>query len=144
MKMICLLLISLSGIVNAEGLSRGNGVVIDSSTYLEWQDDYSDNGGDIKNTAWNDAIDYCEDLILDEKSDWRLPTLKELSSLVDYVENNPAINAIFENTYSNSYWSSTSHSNNVESAWIVYFYDGYQDYLNKNGNSYVRCVRAGE
>jgi len=144
MRAILLILIGLSSIVDADGFSRSNGVVNDASTNLEWQDDYSDNSNSIKNTTWQSAIDYCETLTLDGKSDWRLPNLNELTSLVDDTKYNPAINEVFQNTDSNDYWSSTSYSNNNEDAWIVYFYSGSQYSRNKYVNYYVRCVRAGQ
>jgi hypothetical protein len=130
--------------VDAGGFSRSNGVVSDNATNLEWQDDYSDNGGTIKQSSWSDAISYCETLSLDSKNDWRLPNLNELTSLVDYTKFNPSIDVIFQNTYSNYYWSSTSLSGSNGNAWIVYFYSGLQSYGHKNSSTYVRCVRAGQ
>ena len=144
MKVILLILIGLSSIMNAGTLSRSNGVVSDSATNLEWQDDYTDNGGSIKQSIWNDAISYCEALTLDSKSDWRLPNLNELTSLVDDSKNNPALNEVFQNTNSNDYWSSTSYSYDNGYAWIVTFYYGNQNNRNKGYNYYVRCVRAGQ
>ncbi len=41
------------------------GVVKDNATGLEWQDNYSDNGGSIKYANWQGALDYCSVLGLD-------------------------------------------------------------------------------
>ena len=41
------------------------GVVTDNATGLQWQDDYSDNGGSIKSANWADAATYCNGLALD-------------------------------------------------------------------------------
>ena len=144
MRAVFLILIGLSSIVDAGGFSRSNGVVNDASTNLEWQDDYSDNSDSIKYATWQSAIDYCETLTLDGKSDWRLPNLNELTSLVDDTKYNPAINEVFQNAGSNNYWSSTSYSDNNEDAWLVYFSSGDQNFSNKYNNNYVRCVRAGQ
>jgi predicted phosphohydrolase len=130
--------------VDAGGFSRSNGVVSDNATNLEWQDDYSDNGGTIKESSWSNAISYCETLTLDGKNDWRLPNLNELTSLVDYTKFNPSIDVIFQNTNSSYYWSSTSRSNVNGDAWVVYFNNGNQTYYNKDSSYYVRCVRAGQ
>jgi len=148
-KVILLILISFSSFVDAGGIagnfSRSNGVVSDSNTNLEWQDDYSDNNNSIKQTTWQNAIDYCENLNLDGKSDWRLPNLNELTSLVDDTKYNPSINEVFQNSNSNFYWSSTS-SNSYDNVypWFVSFYGGYQYYYTEDTSYYVRCVRAGQ
>jgi len=147
-KVILLILIGFSSFVDAGGIagnfSRSNGVVSDSSTNLEWQDDYSDNNNSIKETTWQSAIDYCENLSLDAKSDWRLPNINELTSLVDDTKDNPSMNEVFQNTNTNAYWSSTSYSDDNVYAWIVYFSSGNQNYSTKDNNAYVRCVRAGQ
>ncbi len=64
---------------------NGN-TVTDNVTGLEWQKQ------DTSSTyTWQEAIDYCEDLVDDGKNDWHLPTVDELSSLVDASKTNPAI-----------------------------------------------------
>jgi len=140
-------MIGLSSLSMAETprFTKVNGVVIDSKTTLEWQDDYSDNdGGNIKLANWTDAIDYCEALSLDSKDDWRLPNKKELLSIVDYGTYNPAIISIFEKTTSHYYWSSTTVAANTRYVWAVYFGHGGTGNLHKSDNGYVRCVRAGQ
>jgi len=146
MRVILLILIGLSSLIYADFSRNSNGVIRDSITHLEWQDNYSDNRGVIKKTIWQKAIDYCEELNLDSKTDWRLPNINELSSLLEY-KHSPAINSIFQNISSDSwdyYWSSTSYSNNINNAWIVGFSDAYVNSDkkdNSNHNNYVRCVR---
>jgi len=142
MRTILLIMIGLSSLSHAE-FSRDHGVVTDSNTKLEWQDDYSDNKGNIKYATWSDAIEYCEALSLNGKG-WRLPNINELESLVDDSRYNPSIDAIFENTYSYTYWSSTSYVCDSDYAWIIHFYDGYQVSSVKTYGDYVRCVRAGQ
>jgi len=127
MRAILLIVIGFSIFVDAGDFSRINGVVTDARTNLEWQDDYSDNNNTIKEATWQGAIDYCEALILDGKSDWRLPNLNELTSLVDDTKYNPILNEVFQNTNSNTYWSSTSKSSYNANAWFVYFSIGIQD-----------------
>jgi hypothetical protein len=79
---------------------------------------------------WYDAMMYCELLSIDEKDDWRLPTIDEL----DYIDNS-------ENDFDNEfYWSSTEYGGNY--AWSQDLSNGGQYYGNKNGSYYVRPVRA--
>jgi len=75
-------------------------------------------------------------------NDWRLPTIKELLTLVDYTKMNPACN--LEDTKSNFYWSSTTVVGSEYEAWGVYFYFGYDGWRDKSNSYYVRCVRDGK
>jgi len=143
MRMIFIILLGLSSLSFAD-FTKSRGVVTDSGTQLEWQDDYSDNGGDIKSARWQEAIDYCEALSLDAKSDWRLPNVRELLSLVNDKTNSPAINTVFERTSLNQYWSATSTSSDHSSTWVINFDYGRMRNHYKIKKYYVRCVRAGE
>ena len=58
--------------------TQARGYWVDPSTGLMWP--LKDNGKDV---TWHEAVSYCRDLRLAGLSDWRLPTLDELASLVD-------------------------------------------------------------
>jgi len=138
MKKIFLSVLVIFTIIHAD-FSKSGGVVTDSSTGLQWQDNA------VSGTmTWTAAIDYCEALSLDGHSDWRLPNINELTSLVDDTKMDPSINPVFEYTASNYYWSSTTYAGHTYYAWYVNFSSGYQYYDYKDGNRYVRCVRAGQ
>jgi len=150
MKAILLIMIGLSSLGMAEESSRftkADGVVTDTKTTLEWQDDYSDNGDSVKYAKWVDAINYCQELTLGGNDDWRLPNQKELLSIVDYSTYNPAISSVFQNTTSSHYWSSTTSAGYSGFAWSVSFYFGNMKYgrnFKSVIESNVRCVRLGE
>jgi hypothetical protein len=137
------------GAVWAELVDNGDGTVTDTSTGLMWQKASADTDDDgVPNTmVWQDALAYCENLILPEGgyTDWRLPNILELRSIVDYSTYNPAIDtAIFPDTVSSYYWSSTTYANDTNNAWRVSFYSG-NDYSNiKYNDYYVRAVRGGQ
>jgi len=121
-----------------------SGVVADSATGLAWQDDYSDNGEDIKSATWQDALIYCEELTLGGISDWRLPNIRELKSIVDDSISVPAISSVFQNFTSNRYWSSTTRASDSSDAWYVLFDDGHDGWVDKANGYRVLCVRGGQ
>ena len=78
-------------------------------------------------------------------TDWRLPTIKELSYLVNASRFRPAIdNTFFPHTLNNyGYWSSTTVACDVTQAWCVHFIDGNCFGQKKDSANYVRAVRGG-
>ena len=140
MKKILFITTGISALLFADFTKSGD-IVTDNQTGLQWQDDT-----DAKNITktWTEAIAYCENLSLGGYDDWRLPNINELKSIVDRSKSNPAIVDGFANFSSNYYWSSTTQVGDESDAWYVRFGRGgvYSD--GKNGNYYVRCVRAGQ
>ena len=83
------------------------------------------------------------------KSDWRLPNVKELNSIVETCGSFPAINtALFPNTPLGSgadSWSATTFVQNGASAWIVTFGSGFENNGFKSFPlAYARLVRGGK
>lgn len=76
---------------------------------------------------------------------WRLPNVKELSSIVDRSKASPSIDpAAFPATPAAEFWSSTPYVGDPGNAWVVRFSYGYVDYYDRNRNFLVRLVRAGQ
>lgn len=124
-----------SNLVRDDGLK----VLKDNVTNLLWQD-----GEEIVSKTWSNAISYCEDLSFANFEDWRLPSLEELNTIVDYGKSSPAIKDGFLNTKSNSYWSSTPYRNDNSLAWIVDFSYGDDNWSYKTNSNAVRCVRSSD
>lgn len=57
-----------------------------------------------------DALTACNGISAGGFSDWRLPNVKELMSIVDYGRVSPAIDPIFDNCQSYDYWSGTTYA----------------------------------
>lgn len=125
-------------------------MVKDNVTGLIWE--VKSEGGKIQNKNnvynWNDAqsvfITQLNELNFGGYSDWRLPTVKELASIVNSGRSDPSINTdYFPNTMSSRYWSSTVYIYNSDSSWYVDFDEGGVWYYNKSNSYYVRAVRGG-
>jgi hypothetical protein len=112
--------------------------VFDSRTNLFWQ-------GDIAGSTmtWSNAIAYCEGLSLDGHDDWRLPSHKELASIVDDTVTNPAISSLFTMRPASSFWSSSACSNFTTEGYTVDFTQGVSTTSDAFTSTHsVRCVRS--
>ncbi len=117
-----------------------DGTVKDSNTSLMWQQ--QDDG--ITRT-WDEAALYCETLELGGHTDWRFPTIRELSSIADYGRHDPAIDGtVFPSTKNFPYWSSSSSDTYKDNAWHMNFSDGTVGGSAKSSRYYVRCARGAE
>lgn len=121
---------------------NGDGTVTDEFTGLMWTRDA--NLGGRRN--WTGAIDYCNSLNHGGHSDWRLPNIRELHSLVDYGHYSPSLPSghPFTRVAPSYYWSSTTGEFNSGQAWHVLFYFGGVSTSTKSNDYYVWPVRAGQ
>ena len=122
------------------GLSLASDVLIDSKTGLMWQDNSA-----TKNTKkdWQGALDFCSELRLAGYDDWRLPTIKELETVVGVSPRNMDMKKGFKNVGgSGYYWSSSAHESNEAFAWMMNFKRGYEYNNYKTYERHVRCVRG--
>ena len=97
--------------------------------------------------TWQSALDYVKTLNTGGHTDWRLPNVNELRSLVDYSQIGPCLpqGHPFTNVQSSGYWSSTTRAEHTVDAWIVNMHGGSVEYGGKSdsGYSYAWPVRAG-
>lgn len=118
---------------------NGNGTVSDHRAGLVWQQ------AEIPDRNWDEAIRYCEDLVLAGTSDWRLPSLREIRALNDESRVRPSIDtALFPGTTAAPFWSSTTLVNLTARAWTVDFTFGIASYNTKTDRLRLRCVRGGQ
>ncbi|MCP4498636.1 MAG: DUF1566 domain-containing protein [Deltaproteobacteria bacterium] len=91
--------------VNDFVLSDEGKTVSDKSTGLMWTKAYSNATDTFPSVAsislgdgsmpWTDALEFCESLDFAGKTDWKLPDIKELQSIVAYAIGEPAIDTNF-------------------------------------------------
>jgi hypothetical protein len=111
----------------------GQDIVVDERTNVVWADTYS------PAKMWKEALKYCEDLKYAGFSDWRLPNVNELKTLVDYSLKNPA--TPFPSMPLQPFWSSTSYKGYSEYGWYVNFTFGEVYYHTKSNYYHARCIR---
>jgi hypothetical protein len=146
-------------------MDNGNGTVTDNLTGLIWLQNAScdrfwaaDAIGQ-NSRDWNDALvaanrlgnGYCGLTDGSRVSDWRLPNIKELRSLI----HNGFMNLTLPNTAGtgqwkqgdpflgvtrNFYWSSTSSASDLTEAWFVDFQYGHHVFIPKSDQYYQYCV----
>lgn len=105
--------------------NNGDGTITDIDTGLMW----TQVPGSARN--WNAAMTYAEGLTTATYTDWRLPNVKELQSLVDITMTTAtsaatakaALNrTLFPAATATAYWSSTALAGgSLTSAWLVEF-----------------------
>jgi len=119
---------------------NSDGTITDHTTGLMWQKSGSD-----KYLTYKNAKTYINELNNNKVagySDWRLPTVDELKSLLtsDKQSNDLYIDPIFEKEDYNWFWSSDGCTSG--GAWVVFFSIGDIRWVSLRDNLYVRAVRS--
>lgn len=141
-------------------IDNNNGTVSDRLTGLVWLKNgacamffpFDPNMGNVART-WTAAMTACNNLTngycgLSDNSqpgDWRLPNVRELQSLVDYGQWNPALSVdspLRASTQLNlDYWTSTSYASENATRWTVNFWTGGVVNRVESTTYYIRAVR---
>jgi hypothetical protein len=119
----------------------GAATVDDTKTKLAWQRSIS-----TATYTWHEARDYCPTPAVASAlggTGWRLPTKKELLTLVDFGVPipGPTIDATaFPGAPAVSFWSAAAVSTSANTAWGVSFDSGAATTMDTGSTLYVRCV----
>jgi hypothetical protein len=134
---------SIAGAKAAPSYAPTTDTVKDMVTGLTWQRNLPETYmGCTTGCTWQKAKAYCEKLELEGMSDWRLPALIELVSILDDNRVMPAIDAVsFPNTPAEMFWTSSSVSGASDQAWALDFNVFQSNTLPKTNSQRVRCVR---
>ncbi len=127
--------------------------VRDNYTGLVWQRADSSQTAPMAVMPWADARAYCTGLTIGGHT-WRLPSIRELATLVDEAQVAPSINrTMFPNTKygsrsNNWYWASHQAAGSTTAAWALNFDDGFTGFnagasgaWNYFTGAWVKCVR---
>jgi len=141
--------------------NNNDGTVTDKTTGLMWARCPEGQSGENCSTViqgsvavydWEGALNQAQGSTLAGYSDWRLPNIKELSSIVEERCFDPAINlTVFPSTVSSStpssyFWSASPYSRSARSAWSVQFINGgtQSSFGDRDYGRRVRLVRSGQ
>jgi len=124
---------------------HGAGTVTDNNTGLMWEKLTT-----LTTYNWQGSVDYCSTASTGGLGGWRLPTKKELLTIVDYsvpppnTYDLPTINTFyFPNTVRNWYWTATEAvPSGGSNAWYINFITGVTGSTVKAQYLNVRCVRG--
>jgi hypothetical protein len=135
----------------------GDGTITDTATSLIWRQCSEGQANDTSCTGsaltytWQQALQIPQTLNTSGgfagHTDWRLPNLKELRSIVEEACYSPSINSTrFPNTPSSNFWSASANAKHSGNAWYVDFDHGFSnDYGSyRRYGRHVRLVRGGQ
>ncbi len=130
-------LLAANVVIAGDYLDNGNGTITDKKTNLTWQK------GEQGIMRWEIARKFCDNMKLAGYDDWRMPSKKELISLVERNMFNPCIDRrFFPDTKPSDYWTTSQGTVSIGSAaWLINFGYGDSHYFNKSNEYMVRCVR---
>ena len=152
---------------------NGDGTVTDANTGLMWEKKSMDGGlDDVNKTyAWTSSVTAADGTLFTTflaglnagsgfagHTDWRIPTISELETIIDYsvASPGPTVPGAFNSSCAASctvttcsctagfnYWSSTSFAGGPAFAWSAGFGFGEVSFFVKNQSTFARGVRAG-
>ncbi len=111
-------------------------IVRDTVTGLSWQ-----RSSDSQRRSYEDARAYCAQLTLEKETGWRLPSLHELFTIIDYGRINPSLPPEFFPT-SMSVWAADSVLDETPQAYVVSFETGMTQQARTLFFMNTRCVKG--
>jgi len=122
---------------------NGDGTVTHSATALTWpkawNGEAANNGATV--ASWTEAVQYCYNGTFFGSSEWRLPNINELISILDSTRSSPPTFSVFTDVATEMYWSSTTPTWGTTYAWYVVMVNGGADTALKTGVNRVVCVK---
>ena len=127
-----------------------DGTVLDQRTHLvwmrcsvgqHWSQDKNTCMGNAQPLTWSQAQQFANQYSMD--NGWRLPTVHELSAIVELRCFNPAIDlGVFPQTAPTHFWSATPFSNKSGHYWLIQFLNGENHTDSEKRLAFVRLVKT--
>jgi hypothetical protein len=126
-------------------------VCSEGQSWSKQSDNTASCSGSARGTNWKASLELVNNYTFpasDGYSDWRLPNIKELGSLIALDRSYPSINStIFPNTPLNYFYSSSPSPElarrKKQQSWVTLFDDGGYEDRARDGYFFVRLVRLG-
>lgn len=134
--------------IGATGLveDKTTGLMWSRCTYGQtWDQNNNTCSGSPVSITWQDALQLSATMTEGGFSDWRLPNVKELATIVEKACVDPAVNAtVFPASLPENYWTSTTAMDDTTTAWAVAMYNGKNNAKDKLQDLHVRFVRFSQ
>lgn len=131
-------------------IDNKDGTVTHKLTGVTWMrcaegqtwDGYTCQGNPLLIFSWTEAQKLKPDFA--GKTDWRLPTIAEAQSIIQYEKHQPVTNDIsFPNAPSYGFWTASEYAQDPNYAWLVFYSNGNNAIIGKEYAFWVRFVRGG-
>jgi len=131
-------------------LKFDNGQLLHVSTNLMWMRcsigqtwDGETCSGEAEPYTWEQALELSVGYEFNGSTNWRLPNIKELSSITERSCTRPSVDVdLFPATPADDFWTSTPSMSDAERAWVVAFFNSSNSIKEKNRTVFVRLVRT--
>ena len=132
-------------------IDDGEGTVTDTGTALQWKRcaegqvwDGRGCTGAAASFTWRQALELADSAIYAGVSDWRLPNIKELASIVEKACSSAAIDlSVFPDTPPSTFWSASPTAYEPGQPWNLFFGSGDMAHSDAGAPAHVRLLRAG-
>jgi hypothetical protein len=128
---------------------NGDGTVTDNLTQITWEQKTVGNEPTI--LSYGEATAYCENLILGGSDNWRLPTRREYSTILNLGTISPALDTKYFPHYTGDtpndvyYWTSSEYHDNPTKVWRIQLSFGIIETASKTDDlGKARCVLANK